>query len=67
MEIKKSFNELRKPKIWLHYALGTLLVYFILKVIFNSLIADYLGTKELIIFYLIYVFSDRIIHGVLKI
>lgn len=68
MDFKHSYNELKKPKVLLHYAIGTLLLVGIFTYLMrNGLIFKptspwyiYAG-----VFYIIYVIIDRFVHGLL--
>lgn len=66
MKFKESFMELKKPILWVHYALGTILIYlvshYLLKL--NYLIPGNLLTG-LLAFFAAYLLIDRTIHGVL--
>lgn len=68
VNFKKSFRELRKPIIWLHYALGTagiLAVFsFLMKQDINPWDNFWIGA---LIFYGVYIIVDRAIHGILEI
>jgi len=66
MEFKKSFNELKNPIVWVHYALGTFLLWAVFKFIFNIAFVAQLNFKEIAIFYVAYVFLDRVSHAVLN-
>jgi len=68
MKLKQSFNELKKPIVWMHYAIGTILIVFAFKYLMDSGIITegspiYL---YLISFYAIYIAADRTVHGVLE-
>lgn len=66
MKFKESFMELKKPILWVHYALGTILIYlvshYLLKL--NYLIPGNLLTG-LLTFLAVYVLVDRVSHGIL--
>jgi hypothetical protein len=65
VKFKQSFNELNKPLVWAHYAVGTILLWALFKFIFQVQFISQLNLKEVAIFYFAYVLLDRISHGVL--
>jgi hypothetical protein len=67
MKLKESFNELKTPKVWVHYGLGTLGIIYTFKLLMDkgiitgdSPIHIYLGA-----FFIVYVIVDRLSHAVL--
>lgn len=66
--MKHSFNELKNPKVLLHYALGTigLVAVFSYLMQLGILTAQSTLVEYLIVFYVVYVIIDRISHGVLN-
>jgi hypothetical protein len=68
MNFKKSFRELENPKVWLHYALGTVLI--IMSIYFLMQLGYLTSTTSLpvwcVVFFVLYVFLDRVSHGVLE-
>ena len=61
VKFKESFKELKKPIVWIHYAIGTLLIFGV----YNFLLKQPLSI-HMILFYFIYVFIDRSVHGILE-
>lgn len=66
MEFKKSFNNLKRPIVWVHYALGTAGLYFAFKYLFNVDFVLQLNLKEIAMFFFVYVFIDRCSHAILS-
>ena len=68
VKFERSFNELKKPILWVHYALGTLFIYliynFVLKQVEEAPIREIM--IAIITFYIIYIFVDRFVHGLLE-
>lgn len=67
MNFSKSFNELKKPIVWLHYAIGTILLYLVYTYVLGKQFLSGDMVAALFTFYLIYVAVDRTVHGILDI
>ena len=67
MNLKHSFNELKKPILWIHYALGAGLIILIYEFLIKQSLFPELNLQTILLYYLIYVGADRLIHGVLEI
>jgi hypothetical protein len=67
MNFKKSFNELKKPIIWLHYLIGTLAIYAFFRYVLNVPLTYEIGYLELFVFYIVYIVIDRTVHALLDI
>jgi hypothetical protein len=68
MDFKKSFNELKKPIVWLHYALGTagIIAVFWLLMKYDLVKADSSIMTYALVFFGTYVIIDRVSHGILE-
>ena len=66
MEFKKSFNELKKPIVWVHYALGTFFLYLFFSYILNINFVQQLNFTGIAVFFFAYVFLDRCSHAILN-
>jgi hypothetical protein len=67
MKIKESFNKLKKPIEWVHYALNTLFIIPVFYYLMNSNIITESSTWYIYAFwfFIILVISDRLVHGIL--
>ncbi len=67
MDFKKSFEQLKKPKVVGHYIAGTILIIFVLKYIYDLGWVTLQSSTIIILltFFIVYVIVDRTIHGVL--
>lgn len=65
-KFKESFMELKKPLLWAHYALGTILIYLISHYVLKL---NYLIPGNLVLglfaFFAAYLLTDRAVHGIL--
>jgi len=66
MNFKKSFSELKRPIVWVHYLIGTLLIYGFFKYILIAPFINQINIIGIILFYFSYVVLDRISHGILE-
>lgn len=65
MDFKKSFQQLKRPVVLLHYLLGTLGIWAVFKYLLKVTFIDN-GIGALVVFYITYVLVDRISHGILE-
>ena len=67
MNFMKSFGKLVEPKVWLHYAVGSAIILAIFAYLMNIglILAKSSFLTYFIYFFIIYVASDRFVHGLL--
>lgn len=65
MKFKQSFEELKRPIIWLHYLIGTLLIYGFFRFIWNIPFVSQITWVGILIFLIVYIVMDRFTHGLL--
>ena len=68
MNFKKSFKELEKPIVWVHYGIGTAGIIFVFNYLMDKgiITGDSSLTTYGIAFFITYVLIDRISHGILE-
>jgi hypothetical protein len=68
MKFKKSFEELKKPIVLVHYLIGTIGILLVFVFLMNQgiLTASSSNVKYGLIFYFVYAFIDRVSHALLE-
>lgn len=63
---KKSFANLKRPIVWIHYAIGTIGLWAVFKFIVGIPFVKGLSWGSILIFLIVYAIIDRTSHAILR-